>query len=271
MAVDAFAGSRKRLIAAAPTFDAIGDAARRAGAEVLAVPLQRDCSHDLDAMLARSDASTGLVYLCNPHNPTGTLTPRRDLEHFIRRLPATISVLIDEAYHHYVAESSDYASFIDRPIDDDRVIVARTFSKIYGLAGLRIGYAIAAPQTARLLAAHRLRDDLNVVAATAAVAALDDVSHVRGSARRNTDDRQEFFNQANARMLKWIDSRTNFVLLHCARAAVDVIEHLEKHEILVGRPIPAFEKSIRVSLGTPAEMREFWRVWDLMPGHPMTM
>jgi len=258
---------------ALPTFDVMGDAALRVGAEVVAVPLKKDYSHDLEVMLERSDASTGLIYLCNPNNPTGTLTHRRDLEIFIRRLPARISVLIDEAYHHYVGESSDYASFIDRPIDDDRVIVARTFSKIYGLAGLRIGYAIAAPQTSRLLAAHQLPDDLNlnVVAATAAVAALGDVDHVRVSANRNTDDRQEFFNQANARMLRWIDSRTNFVLLHVARPAVDVIEHFHKHAILVGRLIPAFEKSIRVSLGTPAEMREFWRVWDMMAAHQMSM
>src|SRR4029077_8148468 len=162
MAVDAFVGSRKQLIVALPTFDGIGDAARCVGAEVEAIPLKKNHSHDLEAMLARSDASTGLIYVCNPNNPTGTLTPRRDLDAFIRRLPASIPVLIDEAYHHYVAESSDYASFIDRPIDDGRVMVARSFSKIHGLAGLRIGYAIATPQTARLLAAHRLPDDLNV-------------------------------------------------------------------------------------------------------------
>jgi histidinol-phosphate aminotransferase len=271
MAVDAFVGSRKKLIVAVPTFDAIGDAARRVGAEVVAVPLKKDYSHDLEAMLARSDATTGLVYICNPNNPTGTLTSRRELEGFIRWLPPTTAVLIDEAYHHYVDPSSDYASFIDRPLNGAGIIVARSFSKIYGLAGLRIGYAIAAPQTSRLLAAHRLPDDVNVVAAATAVAALDDVEHVRVSASRNTDDRQEFFNQANARMLRWIDSQTNFVMLHGARPAAEVIEHFKKHEILVGPSIPAFEKSIRVSLGTPAQMREFWRVWDLMPGHHMSM
>ena len=266
MAVDAFVGRPKTLIAAVPTCDAIGNAARRVGAEVVAIPLKKDYSHDLDAMLACSDAATGLIYICNPNNPTGTLTLRRELEAFIRRLPATTSVLIDEAYHHYVVESSDYASFIDRAIDDDRIIVSRSFSKIYGLAGVRVGYAIAAPPTSRLLAAHRLPEAVNVIAATTAAAALDDAEHLRMSASRNTDDRQEFFNQANARMLRWIDSQTNFVMLHAGRPAVEVIEHFKKHEILVGPPVPAFEKSIRVSLGTPGEMREFWRVWDLMPG-----
>src|SRR5207237_7465457 len=112
----------------------------------VAVPLSKDYSHDLAGMLARSDAATGLVYVCNPNNPTGSLTRRRDLDVFIRQLPETTYVLIDEAYHHYVGESSDYASFLDRPLDDRRVIVARSFSKISGLAGLRIGYAVAAPE-----------------------------------------------------------------------------------------------------------------------------
>jgi len=173
-------------------------------------------------------------------------------------------VLIDEAYHHYVGESPDYASFIDRPIDDSRVIVARSFSKIYGLAGLRVGYAVADPQTARLLASSRLPEDVNIVAAKAAAAALDDPDYVRLSFERNTDDRQEFFNQAHARMLKPMDSQTNFVMMDTGRPSVEVIEHFRKYDVLLAQPIPSFDTYIRVSLGSPAEMREFWEIWDLM-------
>jgi histidinol-phosphate aminotransferase len=270
MAVDAFTGPKKKLIVAAPTFDRPIEAARRSGATIVAVPLTQNYAHDLPAMLAHCDAHAGLVYVCNPNNPTGTLTPRRDLEAFIRRLTQTTGVVIDEAYHDYVGESSDYASFIERPLEDPRMIVTRSFSKIHGLAGLRIGYAVAAPQTARLLRDQRLPDDINVVAAAAAVAALDDVGHTRASASRNVDDRQEFYNQANARMLRWIDSQTNFVWLNTGGLAVEVIAHLKRHECLVAA-IPAFTKSIRVSLGTPGDMRQFWRVWDLMPGHRMSM
>ena len=273
MAADAFLGSRKTLIAALPTFELIGDFARRSGAEVIAVPLTRDYSHDLTAMLARSDAATGLVYICNPNNPTGSLTLRQDLDVFLRKLPATTHVLIDEAYHDYVAESSEYASFIDRPVGDSRVIVVRSFSKIHGLAGLRVGYAVTSVETARRLASSRLPEAVNVVAAKAAVAALGDHEHVRLSARRNADGRQEFLNQANARMLRAIDSQTNFVMLSTGRPAVgivetlavEIIEHFKMNNVLVSPPIPAFDKHIRVSLGTPAEMTEFWRVWDLMP------
>ena len=96
-------------------------------------------------MQARAGASTGLIYICNPNNPTASVTPRQDIETFISRLPATVRVVIDEAYHDYATKSGMYSSFIDHPVDDERVIVTRTFSKVYGLAGLRMGYAVAAP------------------------------------------------------------------------------------------------------------------------------
>ena len=282
IAIDAFVGAQKNLVVALPAFESIDGWAQRAGARVVGVPVRRDYTHDLDGMLARIDEETRLIYICNPHNPTGRVTRRQDLEAFLRKLPPTMVVLIDEAYHHYVGESSDYASFIDRPFDsggqqvaqgrpfDSRVIVTRSFSKIYGLAGLRVGYAIAPAPEARVLASHKLSEGVNVVAARAAAAALDDTEHVRTSISRNTDDRQEFFNQAIARMLR-PDSVTNFVMLDTGRGAIEVVEHFRKHGILVSGPIYGFDQYIRVSLGTPAEMREFWRVWDLVLGHNMPM
>jgi histidinol-phosphate aminotransferase len=271
MAVDAFVGPRRKFIVARPTFDAPADYARRSGANVIDVPLTKNYAHDLEAMLAHCDAAGGLVYVCNPNNPTGSLTRRQDIEAFVRKLPAATSLVIDEAYHHYAGASSDYASFVDRPIGDGRVIAARSFSKIYGLAGLRVGYAVADAKTARRLASFALTEGVNVVAARGASAALDDTDHIRLSVKRNEDDRQEFFNQANARMLRAIDSRTNFVMLNTGRPGVDIVEHFKKHNVLIARPSGGFETYVRVSLGTQAEMREFWRVWDLMPAHKMSM
>ena len=270
MATEAFAGPQKRVVAASPTFDGISVHARRAGAEVVAVPLRRDYSHDLPAMLASADPATGLLYICNPNNPTGTLTSRKELESLLHSLPPTVYVVIDEAYHHYVGESPDYASFIDRPVSDDRVIVTRSFSKVHGLAGVRVGYAIAARDTARALASRQLGDSVSAVAARAAAAALDDTEHVRMSVNRNIDDRQEFVNQAISRMLRPVDSQTNFFMVNTGGPAREVVEHCATHGILVGGP---FDTAIRVSLGTPEEMREFWRAWDLMPGrgHKMSM
>jgi histidinol-phosphate aminotransferase len=271
MAADAFTGSTRPLVVASPTVELISEYARRAGADVVALPLRADYAYDLPAMLARCDGTTGLVYICNPHNPTGTLTRRRDLDAFLRELPDTVHVVIDEAYHHYVTESPDYASFVDRPVDNPRVVVTRSFSKIHGLAGVRVGYAIATPAMARLMTARRAAAELSIVAAQGAMAALDDAEHVRISVGRTVDDRQEFVNQAHARMLKAIDSQTNFVMLNAERPAVDVIDHFKSYGVVLPPPIALFDTHIRVSLGTPAEMREFWEVWDVMPRRHRSM
>jgi histidinol-phosphate aminotransferase len=265
MAALAFLKPGKKLVQAAPTFPALGKLARTAGVEVADVPLNKLYEHDLGAMLDRARSSTGLVYIVNPNNPTGTITPRKDIEAFISKLPSNVIVFIDEAYHHYVAPGVAYESFIDRPIGDPRIIVSRTFSNIYGLAGMRIGYAVAIPEIAKRLAAGFPRWSVSVVSARAASAALDDVDYVRLGFKRNTDDRQEFVNQVNARMLRAIDSQANFVMVNPMRPLDGVIEHLRKNNILVGPKYPVLDKYIRVSLGTPGEMQAFWRVWDLMP------
>jgi histidinol-phosphate aminotransferase len=272
MAIMAYLPVRKKLVLASPTFEAISDYAQlAAGANLAQVPLTRRHSHDLDGMLAESDATTGMVYICNPNNPTGSLTPRKDLENFIGKVPSSAVILIDEAYHEYVGPTSDYASFIDHPVNDERVIVTRTFSKIHGLAGMRIGYAVSSAQRSRVLSTSRLQLGLSEVAALAAAAALDDNEYVQHCAERNRNDRQEFYNMTNARMLRQIDSVTNFVLLNTGLPGMQVFEHFRKNNILLGPLVPQMDKYVRVSIGLPEEMREFWRVWDLLPPHKMVM
>ncbi len=263
IAASAFAGPGKKLITGLPTFEAIGRCARTLGADVAEIPLTRDFSHDLTAMLSRADA--GLVYICNPNNPTGSLTPRKDLEEFIRKLPASTTVLIDEAYHHFVGATPGYTSFIDQPFDDDRVIVARTFSKVFGLAGIRVGYAVGAPEKIKALSVRRLPEGLNAVGARAALVAYDDVDYVQMSEKRNAADRQEFFNQANSRKVQGIPSYANFAMLQTARPATAVIDHFKKNNVLIARLFPSMNTYVRVSFGTPPQMQEFWRVWDLLP------
>jgi histidinol-phosphate aminotransferase len=269
MAMEAFAGRARPLVAPWPTFDSLEAVAAAAGTPLVRVPLRADYAHDLDAMLARCDAGTGLVYLCSPNNPTGTLTRRRDLEAFIRALPAGVFVVVDEAYHDYVGDAADYVSFIDHPIDDPRVVVTRTFSKVHGLAGVRAGYAVAAPATARRLAAQAVPDGVSPIAVHAAAAALADAGHVRVAVTRNEDDRQEFVNQAISRMIRPVDSHTNFVLFNAGRPGAEVVEHFARHGIAIAGPIPGYDTFVRVSVGAPAAMREFWRVWDRLPGAGM--
>jgi histidinol-phosphate aminotransferase len=265
MAALAFLKPGKKLVQAAPTFPSLGKLAQAAGVEVASIPLNKRYEHDLGTMLDAARSSTGLVYIVNPNNPTGTITPRKDIEAFISKLPPDVTVLIDEAYHHFVTPNAAYESFLDRHFADPRIIVSRTFSKIYGLAGMRIGYAVATPEMAKSLPAGFPNWSVSVVSARAASAALDDVEYVQLGIKRNTDDRQELLNQVNERMLRAIDSQTNFVMVNPMRPPDEVIEHLKKNHILIGPKYPVLDKYIRVSLGTPGEMQAFWRAWDLMP------
>jgi len=265
MTAMAFLKSGKKLVEAAPTFPALGKLAQTAGVEVADVPLNKRYEHDLPTMLDRASSPAGLVYIVNPNNPTASLTPRKDLEAFLSKLPRNIPVLIDEAYHHFAATGSTYESFLDRPVGDPRIIVARTFSKIYGLAGMRIGYAVATPEMIKRISTGFPGWSVSIISARAASAALDDVEYVRFGVKRNATDRQEFMTQARARKLDPIDSQTNFVMFDPLRSPNLVIEHLKQHNILIGPQYPALASYVRVSLGTPPEMQEFWRVWDLMP------
>jgi histidinol-phosphate aminotransferase len=265
LAVDVLLGSGRRLVQAAPTYPALGDLARGAGVEVVDVPLTKRYEHDLDAMLAHADSSTGLVYICNPNNPTATLTPRKDIESFIRKLPGNVTILIDEAYCHFVSPHLGFATFLEHPFDDPRLVVCRTFSKVYGLAGMRVGYAVGAPDLLRRLSDRRLQYGISAISAKAAAGAVDDADYVRLAVKRNSDDRQEFMNQVNIRMLRALDSHTNFVAVNPMRPPEQVIEHLKTHNVLIGPLIPAMPKYVRISLGTPADMEKLWAAWDLMP------
>jgi histidinol-phosphate aminotransferase len=270
MAAEAFLSQGKNLVMASPTFESIANSARLIGAEVRYTPLTHEYTHDLNAMLARTDAATGILYICNPNNPTGTLTPKSDLDSFVPKAPSEIFVVMDEAYHDYAAPTGAYASWATRAASDPRLIVTRTFSKVHGLAGLRVGYAISSAETAKRLAERRLPGSINAVAARVALAALSDAAHVKRIITLNSNDRQEFFNQANARMLRCVDSETNFVLMRTFSTGKETSEILKSKGVLVRAEYPGFEKHIRVSLGLPEEMRVFWSAWDAaMPHHPM--
>src|SRR5438874_5430018 len=262
---EAFLTRGKKLIMAAPTFEAVEYYARAQNADVIKVPLTKTFAHDLEGMLARADNNTSLIYICNPNNPTASLTPRKELDAFIAKLPASTYVLMDEAYHHFATDTPDYISYLEKPLNDPRVVVARTFSKIYGMAGIRLGYAVATPETAQKLRPCQLLDNVNILAALGGIAALDDPEGMHAASARNRRDREEFVRQATARKLAPIPSYANFFMLDTGRPIRQVIEHFKQNNVLVGRRFPPMETYVRVSLGLPDEMKEFWRVWELMP------
>jgi histidinol-phosphate aminotransferase len=263
VAAVALLGPGKKFVQASPTFETAERYAKLSGAEVISVPLDQSFAHDLDKMLQQIDSTTPLVYICNPNNPTGSLTPRDALEAFIAKLPATTTVIIDEAYHHYAAQFSGYSSFLDHPITDDRIIVARTFSKVYALAGMRLGYAIGTPKLIGQLRPYITPIAVNEAVVRGAMAALDDVDNVQDCVKKNEGARQEFLNQAAIRGLKPISSCANFVMMDVHRPTKRVIEHFLQNNVWIGRDFPPFETYIRVTFGKPEEMRAFWRVYDL--------
>jgi histidinol-phosphate aminotransferase len=258
-------GPGEKLVQASPTFPALSDFVRSRGAEVVDVSLNKRHQHDMDAMLAAAKSSASLIYICNPNNPTGTVTPRADIDAFLDKLPANGIVLIDEAYYHYVVPSSSYASYLDRPSANPRVLVCRTFSAVYGLAGLRIGYAVGAPELVRRLSTGQLPYGIGTISAIAAATAIEDGQYLKSAIQRNANDRQEFMNRINVAMLRALDSHTNFVFFDTMRDAEMVVHHLKSHGVIVPPPVAGIARYIRVSVGTPPEMVEFWRVMDLLP------
>ena len=265
VATCAFLGPGTQLVKASPTYEAIEAYARATGASIASVPLDGEFAHDLDAMRQRSSTAGSLVYICNPNNPTASITPRKDLETFIAKLPKNSCVLIDEAYHHYAGRSA-YQSFVDYPVDDQRLIVTRTFSQAYGLAGLRVGYGIAHPAAAKKMRTHLTMASINEIAVTAARTAIEDGDGLQMRVQQNRNDRQEFFNQAISRMLRPVASHANFVFMNVHQPADEIIRRFQESNILIGRHyLPPFDTYVRISLGSRSEMQAFWDVWDKLP------
>jgi len=264
-AARAFTGPKKKVVLASPTFEVIGRAAEALGAQVVRVPLTKDFAHDVSAMRDQLGDDTGLVYICNPNNPTASLTPRKDLDAFISKLPSQTYVLIDEAYHHYATDSRDYVSFLDRPSDTDRVIVLRTFSKIYALAGMRLGYGIGPRAAIESMRQAVGLENGNIAVLRGAVAALEDDGTMQLSVRRNGADRAEFMKQAHLRKLSPIPSYANFAMMDIGRPVPEVIEQFKKKGVHVGRPFPPLDTHLRVTFGRPEDMKAFWAAWDQLP------
>ncbi|MCU0646608.1 MAG: aminotransferase class I/II-fold pyridoxal phosphate-dependent enzyme, partial [Gemmatimonadaceae bacterium] len=251
----AFTTPARGLVAASPTFESPARVATALGHPVITVPVTATLALDLDRMAAAARGA-GLVFLCNPNNPTGTVHGAQAVREFIARVrresPGT-TILVDEAYHEYVDDPS-YASMMDLASTDPFVIVSRTFSKVFGLAGLRVGYAIATPETARPLQALRLDNGVNQIAAAAAHASLADVTAIRAEQARNRAVRTEmraFFESMGYAVGA---SHANFLMIDVKRPLGPVRAACREWKIAVGREFPPLATHLRLSLGTAEEM-----------------
>jgi histidinol-phosphate aminotransferase len=260
MAADAFTGPDRPLILADPTFEAIAWYAEKNGARVITVPLTSDYAHDLDAMVSKAPKSGALIYLCNPNNPTASLTPAAKIEAFVNNLPPNVTVLLDEAYHHFAVGAQQYRSFLDGK--NPRVIVARTFSKVYALAGMRLGYGVSTAETIKQLRSYQTHDNINIAVASCGTVALNDDEAMHAAVARNAADRDAFMRQAQAHVLKVIPSYANFAMFEANRPVKQVIAYFEQQGIHIGRPFPPLNTHVRITFGKPQEMAAFWKAWD---------
>jgi histidinol-phosphate aminotransferase len=251
----AFTGPGRPAITAEPTFEALARYARSGGAEVVQVPLTPEHRHDLPAMLAAA-GSNGLIYVCNPNNPTATITPKDQVRAFVAALPPGVTALVDEAYFHY-AEDPDYESVIPLVAEHPNLVVARTFSKIYGMAGLRCGYAVARPETIEKMRAQQAWDSVNAMALAAARASLADPGYVAESRRRTLQAKAWITSELQRMGYRVLPSATNFLMTDLRRPVSPVIEALRQRNVEVGRLFPALPTHLRVTVGTMDQMKTF--------------
>src|SRR5436190_5574537 len=241
------------LVSADPTFEAILEQAKTNGAAVLKVPLTSTYAHDLSRMLS---AKGGLIYICNPNNPTASITLKDELRDFIAKTPPEIKLLVDEAYFHF-ADSPDYESVIPLVKEYPNLIVARTFSKIYGMAGLRCGYCVAQKQTIDRMRSRQMWDSVNIMALAAGSASLDDPDQVPNGHRLNKEARTFTIGELEKLGYKTIPSHANFIMFDCKRPVVPLIEAIKQQNVHVGRLFPALPNHMRVTIGKKSEMESF--------------
>jgi histidinol-phosphate aminotransferase len=249
----AFLSKNDNMIMADPTFSTAGIVAETIGAEVKRIPLTSNYEHNLDAFVSAINGKTKLILICNPNNPTGTITPAQKIKMFLDNIPEHIVVMIDEAYFHF-AEHPEYESFIRYPLDGRNVVVVRTFSKIYGLAGLRIGYAIANEMITERIRALNLRGLTNLVAHYAVPAALQDSEFVEKTKKITNEGKNYFYKEFSALGYKVPKSEANHIFVDLGIQTDPIVDALSLKKIYIragsvwGKPT-----HIRISIGTMEE------------------
>jgi len=255
LALRAFIDPGDEVVVASPTFLIYEQQARACGAAVTVVPL-KDFRYDLVAMAAAVTPNTKLVFIANPDNPTGTYVTKRELDAFLRHLGPETIVFLDEAYYEFV-EAPDYPRTLPY-VKDRPVIVTRTFSKAYGLAGLRVGYGVAQPSLVAAMNAVREPFNVNSLAQAAAAAALADTAFLARTRRLIQEGRRYLVKEFDALRLRHVPSVTNFLLIQLGPRSSEVARALLSRGVIV-REMSAWKLSgcIRVTLGTMAENRRF--------------
>jgi len=250
--VCAFTSPQHSYVTADPGFEGGTFAAKAIGARVVKVPLTKSYAHDVKAMLA-AGTDAGLFYVCLPNNPTGTLTSHSDIEHLVDNKPKGSIVLVDEAYIHF----SDGVSVVDLVKADKEVILLRTFSKLYGMAGLRCGFALGRPDLLEKMYAYGGGNFMPITAMVAASASLQHAGLVQERKKINADIREGVFQWLDHNGYSYVRSQSNCFMLDTKRPAKEVIDAMAKQKVFIGRIWPVWPTYARITIGTAPEMEQF--------------
>lgn len=258
----AFTSPTRSYVTVDPSYEAGMVAAKVAGAKVIKVPLTPAYAHDVRAMIA-ADPNSGLIYICSPNNPTGTLTPKDDILWALEHKPAGSILLVDEAYIHI----SGSPSVIDQVALGKDLIVLRTFSKIYGMAGIRCGVAFGRPDLLEKLSVYG-RNPLPVTALAAASASLKQPDLVPARRKIIADTRNSTFAWLDARGYKYVPSLSNCFMIDTGRPGRQVIAAMRQQDVYIGRTWPVWPNHVRITVGTPHEMALFQTAFQKVMSTP---
>ena len=262
----------KKVLGVEPTYSSVYQHATTIKSQAIKLPLMKDYRQSIPAYIKAANerqAEIGLVYLCNPNNPTGVVVTKDEVKQLLDGIPKDMPVLIDEAYHHFV-DDPKYATSIPYVIEGRPVIIARTFSKIAALAAMRIGYAVA---PAEIVAKMRpfSSGSINVAARFGAVAALKDTAGQAEIKKRTIALRKKTQAELEAHGYETIPSETNFFMVNIGREIQPVIEEFRQKKVMVGRPFPPMTTHMRVSIGTAEEMAQFMTAFkEIFPAKTKT-
>ena len=268
----AFLLGGKKVLGVEPTYSSVYQHATSIKTSAIKLPLNKDYSQNIPAMIkAANDRASeiGLVYLCNPNNPTGMIIPKDEVKQLVDGIPKDMPILIDEAYHHFV-DDPRYATSVPYVLEGRPVVIARTFSKIAALAGMRLGYAVAPKEMIDRMRPYSMQS-INALVKWGGVTSLKDTAAQADVKKKVMDLRKKTTADLAAYGYQSLPSETNFFMVEIGREIQPVIQEFAAKKIAVGRPFPPMTKHMRVSVGTAEEMARFMTAFkEIFPAKSKT-
>jgi histidinol-phosphate aminotransferase len=269
--VQTFLRDDRKVVGSDPSYNVLYANATGIKADVIKVPLLPDYQQDVEGLIRatrRYHRDVGFLYLCSPNNPTGNILTTDQIRHILDSIPDDVPVLIDEAYHHFVTDPA-YSTSVPYIAQGRRVLIARTFSKIFGMAGMRLGYALG-PRDVLAEMRPFSTGSVNAIVKWGGVAALQDTAYQDKVKRVTIELRNKATADLTSLGFDCIPSQANFFMVHLRRPVVPVIEEFRKKGVIVGRPFPPMNEHLRVSIGTPEEMSRFMVAFKEIVAAPKT-